>query len=155
MKGNQGNDFRDARIFPEMEFIGCPSFLPWDPRVSPFFLPPSHSTRILMAMPLSHTEKYWLCWLFYYLLSSDPLKVLVKMEPKESIALIYVEDPWRRKWQHIPVFLPGKFHGQRSLADYSPWGCKELTWLSTELLSGTGEFGTQVVECQSLRIFLL
>ena len=25
-----------------------------------------------------------------------------------------------------PVFLPGKFHRQRSLADYSPWGCKEL-----------------------------
>ena len=25
-----------------------------------------------------------------------------------------------------PVFLPGEFHGQRSLVDYSPWGCKEL-----------------------------
>ena len=24
--------------------------------------------------------------------------------------------PWRGKWQVIPVFLPGKFHGQRSLA---------------------------------------
>ena len=24
-----------------------------------------------------------------------------------------------------PVFLPGKFHRQRSLADYSPWDCKE------------------------------
>ena len=24
--------------------------------------------------------------------------------------------PWKRKWQSIPVFLPGKFHGQRSLA---------------------------------------
>ena len=23
------------------------------------------------------------------------------------------------------VFLPGEFHGQRSLAGYSPWGCKE------------------------------
>ena len=32
---------------------------------------------------------------------------------------------WRRKWQPIPVFLPGKFHGQRSLAGYSPWDCKE------------------------------
>ena len=36
------------------------------------------------------------------------------------------EDPWRRKWQPIPVFLPGKSHGQRSLVDYGPWGCKEL-----------------------------
>ena len=28
--------------------------------------------------------------------------------------------PWRKKWQPIPVFLPGKFRGQRSLAAYSP-----------------------------------
>jgi len=33
--------------------------------------------------------------------------------------------PWNRKWQPAPVFLPGKFHGQRSLAGYSLWGCKE------------------------------
>ena len=32
---------------------------------------------------------------------------------------------WRRKWQPTPVFLPGKFHGQRSLVDYSPWGHKK------------------------------
>ena len=35
--------------------------------------------------------------------------------------------PWRRKWQPTPVFLPGKSHGQRSLAGYSPWGSKELS----------------------------
>ena len=34
--------------------------------------------------------------------------------------------PWRRKWQPTPVFLPGKSHGQRSLAGYSPWGCKRI-----------------------------
>ena len=34
--------------------------------------------------------------------------------------------PWRRAWQPTPVFLPGESHGQRSLAGYSPWGCKEL-----------------------------
>ena len=28
----------------------------------------------------------------------------------------------RRKWQPTPVFLPGKSHGWRSLAGYSPWG---------------------------------
>ena len=33
--------------------------------------------------------------------------------------------PWRRKWQPTPIFLPGKFHGQRSLVGYSPWGLKE------------------------------
>ena len=34
--------------------------------------------------------------------------------------------PWSRKWQQISVFLPGRFHGQRSLVGYSAWGCKEL-----------------------------
>ena len=34
--------------------------------------------------------------------------------------------PWKRKWQPSPVFLPGKSHGQRSLAGYSLWGHKEL-----------------------------
>ena len=33
------------------------------------------------------------------------------------------EDPRRRK--STPVFLPREFHGQRSLAGYSPWGRKE------------------------------
>ena len=32
---------------------------------------------------------------------------------------------WRRKWQPIPVFLPGESHGRRSLVGYSPWGLKE------------------------------
>ena len=35
------------------------------------------------------------------------------------------EIPWRREWRPTPVFLPGKFHGQKSLADYSPWGHNE------------------------------
>ena len=33
---------------------------------------------------------------------------------------------WRRKWQPTPVFLPRKYHRQRSLAGYGPWGQKEL-----------------------------
>ena len=33
--------------------------------------------------------------------------------------------PWSGKWQPTLVFWSGKFHGQRSLAGYSPWGCKE------------------------------
>ena len=32
-------------------------------------------------------------------------------------------DPWVGK---NPVFLPGEFHGQRSLAGYTPWGHKQL-----------------------------
>ena len=33
--------------------------------------------------------------------------------------------PWRREWLPTPVFLPGEFHGQRSLEGYTPWGHKE------------------------------
>ena len=43
--------------------------------------------------------------------------------------------PWRREWLPTPVFLPGENHGQRSLAGYSPWGCKEsdtTEWRGTQ-----------------------
>ena len=30
--------------------------------------------------------------------------------------------PWIRKWQPTPVFLPEESYGQKSLADYGPWG---------------------------------
>jgi len=33
---------------------------------------------------------------------------------------------WRGAWQPTPVFLPGESHGQRRLAGYSPWDCKDL-----------------------------
>ena len=41
--------------------------------------------------------------------------------------------PWRRKWQPTPASSPGKSHGQRSLAGYGLWHCKEqdtTEWLS-------------------------
>ena len=45
---------------------------------------------------------------------------------------------WRRNWQPTPVFLPGKFHGHRSLAGYSPWGHKDLD--TTEVTTLTQYF---------------
>ena len=36
------------------------------------------------------------------------------------------EEPLEEEMQPTPVLLPGKSHGQRSLAGYSPGGCKEL-----------------------------
>ena len=35
------------------------------------------------------------------------------------------EDPLEDEMAPTPVFLPGKFHGQKSLVGYSPWGRKE------------------------------
>ena len=32
---------------------------------------------------------------------------------------------WRRKWQPIPVFLPGESQGQGSLVGCHLWGCTE------------------------------
>ena len=33
--------------------------------------------------------------------------------------------PWRRKWQPMPVLLPGEFHGEGSLVGFSPWGHRQ------------------------------
>ena len=45
--------------------------------------------------------------------------------------------PWRKKWQPTPVFLPGEFHGQRSLVGYSLWGHTQLRdWTTTRVLKG-------------------
>ena len=68
--------------------------------------------------------------------------------------------PWGRGWLPIPVFLPGEFHGQRSLAGYSPQGHKEsdttewrtlaLVWASQAALAvknppaNAGDIRTQV-----------
>ena len=40
-----------------------------------------------------------------------------------------------------PVFLPGKFHGPRSLMGYSPWGQKEL---DTTMHAPTQDFSNAV-----------
>ena len=45
--------------------------------------------------------------------------------------------PWRKERLPTPVFLPGNIYGQRSLAGYSSWGCKELDtteWLTLFIL---------------------
>ena len=49
--------------------------------------------------------------------------------------------PWSRKWPATSVFLPVKFHGQRSLAGYSPWGHKESD--TTQQLSTHAFFSRQ------------
>ena len=51
--------------------------------------------------------------------------------------------PWRRKWQPTPIFLPGKFHGQRSLGGLQFMGFqKSQTQLSTMAF-----FITSIVFC--------
>ena len=42
------------------------------------------------------------------------------------------KDPLEKEMATTPVFLPGKSHGQRSLAGYSPWRCKSWNDLVTK-----------------------
>ena len=53
--------------------------------------------------------------------------------------------PWRRKWLLTPVFLPGKFHVQRSLVCYSPWGHREsdMPWVTISLTDVFSHFVIQ------------
>ena len=37
------------------------------------------------------------------------------------------EDRLEEERQPTAVFLPGEFHGLRSLVGYSPWTCKDMT----------------------------
>ena len=60
--------------------------------------------------------------------------------------------PWRRKWQPTPGILPVEFHGQRSLAGSSPWGCKESGM--TEQLS-LSEQWTDLLMTDTFSIFVL
>ena len=58
---------------------------------------------------------------------------------------------WRRKRQPTLVFLPGESHGQRSLAGYSPWGCKESD--TTEWLNiNNSESSSWAVKCKAVQL---
>ena len=62
-----------------------------------------------------------------------PVPQIIKDRPamqETQVRPLGWEDLWRRKWQSTPVFFPGEFHGQRSLAGCSPWGRKSWTQLS-------------------------
>ena len=68
----------------------------------------------------------WAC--IYNLWGPSPVVQMVKNLPamQETGFDPWVwKIPWRCKWKPTPVFLPGEFHGWRSLEDYSPWGHKE------------------------------
>ena len=59
----------------------------------------------------------------------------------------------RRHWHPTPVLLPGKFHGQRSLVGYSPWGREEWDNCATSFhfsLSYIGEGNGNPLQCSCL-----
>ena len=93
-----------------------------------------NSTSGLWALvtdpPQVIVTKYLIIWCQGIAWSLHPTTL---QEIQETRAHSWVKRiPWRREWQPTPGFLPGKSHQQRSLAGYSPWGCKESD--KTELL---------------------
>ena len=63
---------------------------------------------------------------------------------------------WRRKWQPIPVFLPGEFHGQRSLAGYTVHGVtKSQTQLSDYHTHTHTHTANIILKCEKLKAFPL
>ena len=67
---------------------------------------------------------------------------------------IKLKIPWRSEWLPTPVFSPGEFHGQRSLAGCSPWDGKELdtTERLTPWLSHCWEGAMCEVLCSALGV---
>ena len=61
---------------------------------------------------------------------------------KTQVQSLYQEGPLEDEWQLTPVSLPGKSHGQRSLAGYSPrghrvgqnWACMGRTAYELEMI---------------------
>ena len=62
---------------------------------------------------------------------------------------------WSRKWQLIPVFLPGKSNGQRSLVAYSPQVHKEsdMTKHTQNTHTHTHTSSNSVILCKQIKIW--
>ena len=77
---------------------------------------------IYVGLPVGQGFPGWLRWQRIYLQCRRP-----GFDPWVK------KVPWRRDWLPTPLFLPGKSHGQRTLAGYSPCSCKEsymTEWLT-------------------------
>ena len=57
------------------------------------------------------------------------------------------------EWLLIPVFLPGEFHGQRSLVGYSLWGHKELPTTEQLALSLSFKLNLNTMNSRHLCLF--
>ena len=88
----------------------------------------------------------WFMWMYgrnhYNIVKYPPIKIknkYIKMYGRKimnTLLTTWQVNTRRRKWQPIPVFLPGKCFGQRSLEGSSPRGCKEsrtTDWLTLSL----------------------
>ena len=81
-----------------------------------------------LGIPYIMDKSSWVSPLSCSIISDHRVAQMIKhlsAMRETQVQSLGAEDPWRRKWQPTLVFLPGKFHEQRSLAGYSPQACKE------------------------------
>ena len=97
----------------------------WQP--TPVFLPgESHGRRSLVGYSPRVTESDTTQRLLFHFQVSYVcflgLAQMVNNLPATQetwVQFLGLEYPWRREEQSFPVFLPGEFHGQKSLVSYS------------------------------------
>ena len=101
----------------------------------PFFLETSTETPVFFSLEVQNK------WHLYTFLGASLVAQMVKNLPavhKTWVWSLGRKDPLKKGWLLTPVFLPGKSHGQRSLAGYGQWNCREsdtteqltLSWAS-------------------------
>ena len=83
---------------------------------------------------ISMNVKYY--WTFIFLQILGIFRAIYSKDLKEKFNPWVRKIPWRKKWQLTPLSLPRKPHGQRSMAGYSPWGCRVRDdWATNTLVS--------------------
>ena len=74
------------------------------------------------------TLKHWTLFLSEHFLSHLTQNFFYYITKRTKPCILFshvVFSHWRRQWHPIPVLLPGKSHGRRSLVGGSPWGRTE------------------------------
>ena len=94
-----------------------------------------HQVAKVLEFQLQHQSSHWTprtvrqCNISHNLKWASLVAQMVKNLPpmqESQVRSLGQKVPWKREWQPTPVFLPGEFHGHRSLAGYSPWGSQRI-----------------------------
>ena len=80
------------------------------------------------------------CWRAWASLVVQMIKNLSSMR-KTWVWFLDLEDPLEKRMTTHSSILPGESYAERSLAGYSPWGCKEQDMAEWLMLSLSGEHG--------------
>ena len=86
---------------------------------------PKHAKKVRCKYAMQRTKGHgWTCQMV--LVSGKESACQRRRHKRHDFDPRVGKIPGSRKRHPYPVFLPGKFHGQSSLADYGPWGHREL-----------------------------